>query len=182
MVCCQMRALTFLHVFSQMSSIPLVWTIPPADELRPLISQPAPQIPVIDTWVWYRFANLVNTRRVHYEASFYGPINSLLTSIFLIDRRMMIKPQALIRPSVDAPNHTDTTSDNRSTQAYHSDDSDDEAGDVSLDSQGDFVMGRLDLGHGEGTELNLENMRLTVLEQKSGNDRLISRSSKLALL
>jgi hypothetical protein len=51
---------------------------------------------------------------LHYEASFYGPINSLLTHVFPLQQRFMVKPQPKLHPVAGMPSpHSEAKSSGR---------------------------------------------------------------------
>lgn len=53
----------------------------------------------LDAWLQSRLESTVNDD-LRYESSHYGPINSLLTHVFPLHRRFMIKPQPKLRPII----------------------------------------------------------------------------------
>lgn len=55
----------------------------------------------IDRWVIYHLKVTVQSN-VHFENQLYGVINSFHTSIFPLNRRFMVIPQALIRRAMEA--------------------------------------------------------------------------------
>jgi hypothetical protein len=66
---------------------------------------PNAQSPVAEQvpgWVLRRLENTLEYKDgVRYESSLYGPLLSLLTSIFVVNQMFMIKPQGLLRVEFD---------------------------------------------------------------------------------
>jgi hypothetical protein len=52
----------------------------------------------LEPWLESRIMSTLTDPNVHYESSQYGPINGLLSHVFPIQRRFMVKPQAKLRP------------------------------------------------------------------------------------
>ncbi|KAJ7196303.1 hypothetical protein GGX14DRAFT_309540, partial [Mycena pura] len=60
-------------------------------------------------WLYRRLVNLAEVEDVHYEASFMGPHNALLTSYFRVEHGWLVKPIPRLRkpvPEDDADSRT----------------------------------------------------------------------------
>src|SRR5882762_8662415 len=61
-----------------------------------------PPVCPLDEWLERRLASTMK-EDLRYEASFYGPINSLLTHIFPLCQQFMVKPQPKLHPVAGMP-------------------------------------------------------------------------------
>jgi hypothetical protein len=83
-----LAALIFVFLWSHCTSLPQTPVMPALLPVRPL-----------DQWLDTRLDSTLK-ENLRYEASWYGPINSLLTHVFPLQQRFMIKPQPKLRPVV----------------------------------------------------------------------------------
>jgi len=61
-----------------------------------------PPVRPLDEWLQRRLASTIE-EDLRFEASFYGPINSLLTHVFPLQQRFMVKPQPKLHPVAGMP-------------------------------------------------------------------------------
>jgi hypothetical protein len=61
-----------------------------------------PPVQPLDEWLQRRLASTIE-EDLRYEASFYGPINSLLTHVFPLQQQFMVKPQPKLHPVAGMP-------------------------------------------------------------------------------
>jgi len=61
-----------------------------------------PPVRPLDEWLQRHLASTIE-EDLRYEASFYGPINSLLTHVFPLQQRFMVKPQPKLHPVAGMP-------------------------------------------------------------------------------
>jgi hypothetical protein len=85
-----------------------------------------PPVRPLDEWLERRLASTMK-KDLRYEALFYGPINSLLTHVFPLRQRFMVKPQPKLHPVAGMPPpHSEAKSGGR----------------VSIDSMNNVVQSR----------------------------------------
>jgi hypothetical protein len=61
-----------------------------------------PPVRPLDEWLQRHLASTIE-EDLRFEASFYGPINSLLTHVFPLQQRFMVKPQPKLHPVAGMP-------------------------------------------------------------------------------
>ncbi|KAG2123468.1 hypothetical protein DEU56DRAFT_760026 [Suillus clintonianus] len=102
----------FVFVPHQDSDIGVVFC--PFDIEHYLPGMTTPYNPVIEPWLISRIQNLI-AQEVHYENSWYGPINTLLSTYFPVYEGFLVKPQARLRTRTDST-HSSTSSVDSSDQ------------------------------------------------------------------
>jgi hypothetical protein len=103
---------------------------------------------------------------LRYEASFYGPINSLLTHVFPLRQRFMVKPQPKLHPVAGMPPpHSEAESSGRvSINSMKNAVQSRKAGRVSTDEP-DFIIVKAGFEYGG-------DLALAIIEVKKNHERL----------